>query len=130
MKWNLILKLVVLSVATITFSSCDTTISDITDLTGGERITQSVKSNYLGAKVELEFYDKEVKCSIHKNNDRVESAFFTYERYDSVEYADIYIYRDGSRYSRLILKKIFGFVYSGKIEYYDDGVKYGIITFD
>ena len=34
-----------------------------------------MKSNYLGAKVELEFYDKEVKCSIHKNNDRVESAF-------------------------------------------------------
>ena len=100
MKWNLILKLVVLSVATITFSSCETTVSDITDLTGGEMVTQSVKSNYLGAKVELEFYDKEVKCCIHKNNDRVESAFFTYEGYDSVEYADIYVYRDGNHYSR------------------------------
>lgn len=91
---------------------------------------QNLKSNYLGAKIDFEFFDQDVKCSIHKNNDRVESAFFTYEGYDSVEYADTYIYRDGSHYSRLILKKIFGKVYSGKLEFYEDGVKYGIITFN
>lgn len=131
MKWNLILRLVVLSVIAITSYSCDTTISDITDITADENSLQNLKSNYLGAKIDFEFFDQDVKISIYRNDKRVQTAFFAdMENEDSDGYT---IYRSkefDNRYMRLKFKEFCGYIYDGKIEGYEDGVMIAVMTFN
>lgn len=111
MKWDLILRLVVLSVIAITSYSCDTTISDITDITADENSLQNLKSNYLGAKIDFEFFDQDVKVSIYRNDKRVQTAFFAdMENEDSDGYA---VYRSkefDNRYMRLKFKEFCGYI--------------------